>query len=327
MSIAGALMRGVGDAGSVFARGLLDQEEERRRREERIATERALIAERAAASRAPAAGGGRAAGVLMSPEQETEYLAAAMGTNQPELQRFREAERTGDYSAFRPNVGTVVDDEYGQQPVLGALPPEFEEFKKRKRAELAKALETVRFTDDIDKIAKGRQTDTETDLLGRSARGERGATEALLANRGRDPLETSARAERQGAEADRARRPPTAGGGGRASAPPVERLTSQLSQLRMLLKQEQDKQFRANPELIRQYQEDINDVTAQLRALRAAPADGAPRAAPAPAAPAAPRAAQSSQTPPANMLREGVQTRFRNGQVWTLRDGKPVRIQ
>jgi len=30
--------------------------------------------------------------------------------------------------------------------------------------------------------------------------------------------------------------------------------------------------------------------------------------------------------PPANLLKEGTQTRFKNGQVWTLRGGKPVRV-
>lgn len=65
--------------------------------------------------------------------------------------------------------------------------------------------------------------------------------------------------------------------------------------------------------------------------MRAAPAGGAPAR---PAAPARPRAAPppprkaASQPPPAAVakLKEGVITRFANGQQWTLRGGKPVQV-
>lgn len=49
----------------------------------------------------------------------------------------------------------------------------------------------------------------------------------------------------------------------------------------------------------------------------------APARAPAPA-PAAPGGA--SGAPPVNLLKEGVNTRFKNGQVWTLRAGRPARV-
>lgn len=53
------------------------------------------------------------------------------------------------------------------------------------------------------------------------------------------------------------------------------------------------------------------------------------------AAPAAPSAAASgalkvepaAEAPPVSVLKAGVNTRFKNGQVWTLRDGKPVRVR
>lgn len=35
----------------------------------------------------------------------------------------------------------------------------------------------------------------------------------------------------------------------------------------------------------------------------------------------------SPQGPPVNLLREGVHTRFRNNQVWTLRNGKPIQVE
>jgi len=68
----------------------------------------------------------------------------------------------------------------------------------------------------------------------------------------------------------------------------------------------------------------------------AIPAPPAPVAAPAPApsvappppapAPARPQAAPASKTPPASALKEGVNTKFKNGQVWTLKNGVPTRV-
>jgi hypothetical protein len=40
-----------------------------------------------------------------------------------------------------------------------------------------------------------------------------------------------------------------------------------------------------------------------------------------------PAAATSSDTPPVSLLKEGNDTEFKNGQVWTLRGGKPLRIK
>jgi hypothetical protein len=305
MKLAGAFLKGLGDAGSVFARGILDAEAERRRseerrleREDRLAAQRELMRERAEllALRAGGAGGERrSGGVLMDPESENEYLALATGMSQPELARFREAERTGNYDQYAVK-GTVMDDEYGEQ-AFSALPPGFEEFKKSKRAELAKAMETSRFTDDIDKIAKGRQTDVETGLMGKAARGDRGAQEAILVSKGKDPLETVARAGRQEAAADKdkrtdpnLRRPAS---GGPRPAQTQEKLTAQLDNLRLLLKHEEDKGFRGNKALIARYQQEIADVVEQLRSVRqgraAAPQSPAPAASPARPTGAAPK--------------------------------------
>jgi hypothetical protein len=52
--------------------------------------------------------------------------------------------------------------------------------------------------------------------------------------------------------------------------------------------------------------------------------------APAPAAsggaPAKPAAAPTS-SPPVSLLKEGVETKFKNGQTWTLKNGKPVQVK
>jgi hypothetical protein len=35
----------------------------------------------------------------------------------------------------------------------------------------------------------------------------------------------------------------------------------------------------------------------------------------------------STETPPVNLLKEGANTAFDNGQVWSLKDGKPIRVK
>jgi hypothetical protein len=35
----------------------------------------------------------------------------------------------------------------------------------------------------------------------------------------------------------------------------------------------------------------------------------------------------AAEAPPVSLLKEGVRTKFKNGQVWTLRGGKPIRVQ
>jgi hypothetical protein len=37
--------------------------------------------------------------------------------------------------------------------------------------------------------------------------------------------------------------------------------------------------------------------------------------------------AASTETPPVNLLKEGANTAFDNGQVWSLKDGKPIRVK
>ena len=54
----------------------------------------------------------------------------------------------------------------------------------------------------------------------------------------------------------------------------------------------------------------------------AVPTSAAPPAAP----PAATPAPAASSTPPVSALKEGVATKFKNGQTWTLKNGKPERV-
>jgi hypothetical protein len=47
----------------------------------------------------------------------------------------------------------------------------------------------------------------------------------------------------------------------------------------------------------------------------------------APAAPSAKPAAAPTSSPPVSLLKEGVETKFTNGQTWTLKNGKPVQVK
>lgn len=60
----------------------------------------------------------------------------------------------------------------------------------------------------------------------------------------------------------------------------------------------------------------------KIRPDAAAPAATAPAA-----APSAKPAATPSSTPPVSLLKEGVETSFKNGQTWTLKNGKPVQVK
>jgi hypothetical protein len=48
---------------------------------------------------------------------------------------------------------------------------------------------------------------------------------------------------------------------------------------------------------------------------------------PAPAASSAKPAAAASSSPPVDLLKEGVETSFKNGQTWTLKNGKPTQVK
>lgn len=214
--LAGAL-KGVGDGLQAYGRMSMEGEERRRRMQEE--RDMRLEVERERAELRGPRGGGSGGGVLSADlvkegGASEEMLAAQMGMSVPEYRKFVEMERTGSDAAYRRDEGAVMDDEYGQQKVT-SLPPGFEEFKARKRAERGKLLETYAFSDDTDKIAEGRQTDKETSLLGDAAKGDQGARDALLVSKGKDPRETKAEADKDDRTDPNVRGGGGAGGGGK----------------------------------------------------------------------------------------------------------------
>jgi hypothetical protein len=83
--------------------------------------------------------------------------------------------------------------------------------------------------------------------------------------------------------------------------------------------------FIGKPEYDKKFNEAYNRALARLRqgqGLGSLPSGDAPTGAPAPGAPA------PSTTPPANLLKKGIETEFANGQTWTLgADGQPKRVK
>lgn len=65
----------------------------------------------------------------------------------------------------------------------------------------------------------------------------------------------------------------------------------------------------------------------KVRPDAAAPATSSPATPSAKPAPGGKPAAAPSSTPPINLLKEGVETSFKNGQTWTLKNGKPVQVK
>lgn len=68
-------------------------------------------------------------------------------------------------------------------------------------------------------------------------------------------------------------------------------------------------------------QEELQQITSQREQLMEGKVPKRDGGAPKPAATPA-----ASSTPPASMLKEGVRTKFKNGEVWTLQGGKPVKV-
>ncbi|MEY4951782.1 MAG: hypothetical protein RL299_206 [Pseudomonadota bacterium] len=249
-SYLGAAMKGIGDGGTVLSRTMIEEQARQDRWNEQLRNQRELEMlkqqgrlEMVEARQAGGGGGGgsrgsRGGGGVMdlSGGQGEEMLAAQMGMSVPDYRKFVEMERTGSDKAYRTDF-TTMDDEFGAMKG-SALPPDFEEFKKQKRAQRGKLMETYKFSDDTDKIAKGRQTDIESGLIEKAAGGDRGAVEGILASKGKDPRETDAKAKKAEAEAKdeeasaalRARTDPNArktgggGGGGRSGDPELGRL-------------------------------------------------------------------------------------------------------
>lgn len=236
-----ALMGGLAEGTEAYARGL--GEEQRAQRE--FAARRALQDDQQAAMmerRGFGTGGGgttgaRAPAHVMTAEDAvanvntimrapTEDEIRAMDPNAPEVMApgYSAPTEVLDPRDAAAQAGMVYGPDgqrlaEGQKPRM-MLDPEF--FRK-KSEEVIRYRKLMFAGPNADDLAKGEQTMVETNLLEGSAKGDRKATEALLVSKGKDPMETTARAEERRAEADKDRRTdPNArrtGGGGGAAKP------------------------------------------------------------------------------------------------------------
>lgn len=263
---AAGLVKGIGEAGGVLAGSLMqqarrdEQDDARRRMEELRQQDRLeLLAARQAAAGGAGRAGGKASGGFTSPEEMESVVAAGMGKSVLEYRAWREQEQTGDYSGSMveqtvPASGnTSQSNSYNFAPApepvtQKVLPDGFMTQKRQERAKYQSLIETYRFSGEIKDIAEARGTETRTGLL-KDVAATSGADDALLLDKGKDPLETAARAEKARADAlesgadarlrDRTTDPSKraggkgGGGGGSMSDKTADQLTRLLTQKRL----------------------------------------------------------------------------------------------
>ena len=115
---------------------------------------------------------------------DEELMAAQMNMTVPELQKFRNAQRTGDNSAYaveQPQAAPATDEPQWSgapaAPAAKALPPSFDSWLEQKRQQFATAGAEQHYGKDYDNVVKGRRGMQEI-----------GASEAALRNPGQAGL-------------------------------------------------------------------------------------------------------------------------------------------
>lgn len=186
-------------------------------------------------SRSGGGNGGSELGVLagnsqlFAPGSDSEMMAA-LRTDQdaPQVQQYLQARGTGDWSgyetdqtvegsgprALEPNAEGSYDNAFPTgQPLPGPgepiqvrdLPPGFEAWRKKMSASLSSEAEVQVYGKDTKDIEDGRKTADIVRNANEYGKSEKpGALSAALLAQGKDPNETSSKAERNEAEADRA---------------------------------------------------------------------------------------------------------------------------
>jgi hypothetical protein len=128
--------------------------------------------------------------------------------------KFDQSLAPGQAGPVRPATG---QDGGPPKMVLDRNSPLFKDAERRIRS-IREALAIG--PGNYDELQKGRQTETENNLLVDASRGSQGARDAILVGKGKDPRETVARADERTAEADKDRRTdPNRRAGGAAPKP------------------------------------------------------------------------------------------------------------
>lgn len=213
-----ALLGGIAEGAGAYAKGLSEE----RRMQQELEMRKLLQDDQQAfreqigyGGRAPGSGsaGGRGAGApAVTADQAIETADKILA--QPSRERVAElypgAPTQVDPSAYADGsaipegqAGPTIpwtDAEGKQLPARRVLD---ESFYKQKVDEIVRYRKVVYGGANADDMAKGEQTLAETNLLEKASRGDRKAGEGLLYAKGKDPVETEARADAQIAKADK----------------------------------------------------------------------------------------------------------------------------
>lgn len=189
-----------------------------------------------------------------------------------------------------------------------------------------------------DDIAKAENTEQNTSMVSRYAAGNDRAGDAALIGQGKDPAIGEARQT----AADAAMKKASGGGGAAGAAGRVRVQSTRVDSAGNIIAimsdgttktlgqgKEYQAIIQAEKKALSKTIEGSSLSDKQLEAKAVENIMSRSRTSSAePAAPAAskPASAAGSGAPPASLLKEGVQTKFKNGQVWTLRNGQPVRV-
>lgn len=236
-----ALLGGVAGGANAYAQGMADEERARREFEMRKALQddqQAFREHMGVGGRGqgtgPGAGRGGAPAVTADQAVETANKILAMPSREDVAKLYPGAPTQVDPAEYAdgtalpegqagPTRPGYTDADGKPLPVRRVLD---DNFYKQKADEIVRYRKVVYGGANADDMAKGEQTLVETNLLERAGGGDRKAGEGLLYSKGKDPVETEARADAQIAKAEKDdRTDPNArrggAGGGAPKAPTV----------------------------------------------------------------------------------------------------------
>lgn len=358
-----ALLGGVAGGANAYAQGMADEERARREFEMRKALQDDQQSFReqlgvGGRGQGAATGVGRGGAPAVTADQavETANKILAMPSREDVAKLYPDAPTQVDPAEYAdgtalpegqagPTRPGYTDADGKPLPVRRVLD---DTFYKQKADEIVRYRKVVYGGANADDMAKGEQTLVETNLLERAGGGDRKAGEGLLYAKGKDPVETEARADAQTAKAEKDNRTdPNARRGGAGGAPKAPRLQSTKVDAQGFLlgvmsdgsvqplKGPDGKQI-MSAELNNKLEPIKKRLTENVTGFSKLPAAEQHRMAlenylggvakPAAAAPAPAQSGGSASAPPVDRLKEGVLTTFKNGETWTLKNGKPVKV-
>ena len=173
--------KGLADAGSTMASFLMKSEMAREDREARMTLRREELAYREAndlanrelrerqdalykkavgAGGSSGGGGGGKGGIALDDlalgGKAESMIAMNTGDTLPQLQKFRKANETGDFSPFMKDEIDIGPS--GEESTVSRLPPGFKEFADAKRKQIGAIIESYALGPAFDDVQKGRQT-------------------------------------------------------------------------------------------------------------------------------------------------------------------------